>query len=123
MTTAPGNGRNPEDILKDLIKENQEKLAAFQQQGIIIDPLSLLHARIDALIESVAQAIGPQMGPGWAWQARMAYEENLQKQYAEVEGQASRIALSQGAGWTPAMIAQLARETGTFQVKRTDRWA
>jgi hypothetical protein len=121
MTTPPGNGQNPQDTLSALVRENQEKLAEFNQQGIIIDPQSLIHARIDSLIESVAEAIGPQMGPGWAWQARMRYEQELQRQYGEVGQQATRISLAQGAGWSPSMIAQLARETGTFQVKRTDR--
>jgi hypothetical protein len=116
VTVMP-NGKNPEERLAELIAANVARLDALSRSGIAVDTASLIHARIDALIDSVASAIGPA-GPLWAVTARISFETAMAAEFDRIEAEAQRIVLAQGAMYTPAMIAELARQTGTFEVKR-----
>jgi hypothetical protein len=93
---------------------NNAKLAELQRQGLEMDPLSFVHARIDRLIDSIAQFAGPN-GPRWMLTARLSFEQHIaaELEVAETEGRKAQLAL--GASWTPGMIAALARESGMFR--------
>jgi hypothetical protein len=99
--------------LQAKIPENQARLQRLAQQGTPIDPASLLHSRIDQLIDSIAQFAGPE-GGRWAALTRLQFEQWLARTLEEVEGGARKSLLAQGAQFTPGMIAALARESGTF---------
>lgn len=93
---------------------NQDRLAKLGQIGAQMDPLSFLHARIDSLIDSISQFAGPN-GPRWAIITRLQFEQHIEAQLDEIETEASRAQLAQGALWTPAMISEYARATGLFR--------
>lgn len=93
---------------------NQERLGKLSQLGAVMDPLSFLHARIDALIESISQFSGPN-GPRWAVVTRLQFEQSISAQLDEIEREATKSQLAQGGLWTPGMIAEYARKTGLFQ--------
>jgi hypothetical protein len=93
---------------------NQVKLAELDRQGLAMDPMSFVHARIDDLIDSIAMLGGPD-GARWAVIARLRFEQHIAAQLAEVQQQATRAQLAGGAQFTPAMIAELARQTGLFR--------
>ena len=93
---------------------NNAKLAELQRQGLQMDPLNFLHARIDNLIDSIAQASGPS-GPRWAAMTRLSFEQHIAGELEIAEREGTKAQLAMGAQWTPAMIAALARETGMFR--------
>jgi hypothetical protein len=93
---------------------NQAKLADLQRQGVEVDPLSFVHARIDKLIDSIASFAGPQ-GPRWSLLARLSFEQHIAAELSAAEAEAGKAQLALGSQFTPAMIAQLARETGMFR--------
>lgn len=117
MSAPPVNGQNPQQQLQELIERNVARIAALARSGVTVDPASVVHARIDVLTDAVAGVLGPS-GPVWALAARHAFELRMAAELDRMEAEAGRIQLAQGAAWSPAMIAQLARETGTFQVRR-----
>lgn len=93
---------------------NVAKLQDLSRQGLEMDPLSLLHVRIDRLIDSIAQFAGPH-GPRWMLMARLSFEQHLAAELETAEAQGRKAQLAQGASWTPGMIAELARQTGLFR--------
>lgn len=93
---------------------NNAKLAELQRQGLEMDPLSFVHARIDQLIDSIAQFAGPD-GPRWMLIARLSFEQHIAAELAVAESEGRKAQLALGASWTPGMIAALARETGMFR--------
>lgn len=95
---------------------NQVKLVELERRGMAMDPLSFVHARIDNLIDFIAQTTGPN-GGRWAAMARLQFEQHIAGELAGVEQQATKAQLAQGGLWTPQMIAQLAAETGLFRSK------
>jgi hypothetical protein len=102
----------------DAVREsNQAKLAEMARQGVGVDPMDFLHARIDALIDSIAQFAGPN-GPRWALMTRLSFEQQIAAQLDGAQEAGRRADLAIGGSFTPGMIAQLARASGTFQVQR-----
>lgn len=99
--------------LEHKIPENQARVRRLAEQGTPLDPASLLHARIEQLIQSIAQFAGPE-GQRWATLTKLQFEQWLSRTLDEVEGGARKSLLAQGASFTPGMIAALARESGTF---------
>jgi hypothetical protein len=93
---------------------NQERLGKLGQLGAEMDPFSFVHARIDSLIDSISRFAGSN-GPAWAATARLEFEQHISRELDAIEKQATQAQLAQGALWTPAMIAELARATGMFR--------
>ena len=102
---------------EDLIASNQEKFAEMQANGAAPDPLFLVHARINQLIESISQFAGPN-GPRWAALTRLNFERWISEQLTEAGPEARKMQLAEGARYTPSMIAELARVTGTLRTQR-----
>jgi hypothetical protein len=107
----------PLAALKDefdrVLAANQDRLAEMQRQGMGMDPLSFVHARVDALIDFIAQAIPD--GARWAVLCRLTFEQKIAAELEKAEPEGRRAILAQGSQFSPAMIAQLARETGMFR--------
>lgn len=99
--------------LERVLAANQAKLAAMSREGTGIDPLSFLHARIDCLISSVSKLVGPQAAH-WAVMARLEFEQQVAAQLEEAEEAGRKANLAAGGQFTPAMIAELARQAGVF---------
>lgn len=109
----------PEDLqaqFEAVRDANQARLADLERKGMAMDPLSFVHARIDNLIDFIAQTTGPN-GARWAAMARLSFEQHIATELAGVEKQATQAQLAQGAQFTPQMIAALARDTGLFRSK------
>lgn len=99
--------------LSRLVEQNKDAFTDLQRRGINFDPLSLLGARIDSLISSIAGAFGPQ-GQVWAVQVRLDWETAVAEQLQAAGQQGTKAQLAVGGQFTPAMIRQLAKETGTL---------
>lgn len=100
-----------------VLASNQAKFAEMQANGVAPDPMFLVHARINHLIESISQFAGPN-GPRWAAMARLNFERWIAEQLDEAGPQARKMQLAEGARYTPSMISELARVTGTLRTKR-----
>jgi anti-sigma-K factor RskA len=99
-----------------LVKSNQQKFAELAARGASPDPLYMVHARINALIESIAGFAGPN-GPRWAAMTRLTFERQIAAELAEAAPAVQRMQLAEGARYTPQMIRDLARQAGA--VRRT----
>jgi hypothetical protein len=95
-----------------MVAANTAKLAELQRQGVGLDPFTFVHARIDMLIDSIAQFAGPD-GPRWSMLTRLAFEQHIATELASAEREGRKVQLTPGTGWTPSMIHELARQTGT----------
>ena len=102
---------------EDLIASNQAKFAEMQANGVAPDPMFLVHARINHLIDSISQFAGPN-GPRWAALTRLNFERWIAEQLDVAGPQARKMQLAEGARYTPSMIAELARATGTLRTAR-----
>lgn len=101
-----------EQELLALVERNKAGFADLQRQGINFDQSQILSARVDTLINSIASAFGPQ-GEVWAVQCRLDWEQFVAQQIAAASEQGTKAQLSLGGRFTPEMIRQLARETGS----------
>lgn len=102
---------------EDLLVSNQKAFAELQANGVAPDPMFLVHARINHLIESISRFAGPD-GPRWAALTRLEFERWIGAQLAQAGPQARTMQLAEGARYTPSMIAELARATGTLRAPR-----
>jgi hypothetical protein len=101
--------------LNGLVEQNKAGFAELARRGIQFDPGTVLSARLDSLIQSVAEAFGPP-GQLWAIQARISFEQQVAEQQQAAGEQGRKAQLGLGASFTPSMIRQLAAETG-FSLK------
>lgn len=124
MTQPPGPQQQPRAVIpslevleaefEDLVAANQAKFAELQQRGLAPDPFYMVHSRINHLIGSIAKFAGPD-GARWATFTRLEFERAIAAELAEAGPQAQRMQLAEGARYTPAMIRELARATGTLR--------
>jgi hypothetical protein len=97
-----------------LVAANQARFAELAAQGTAPDPFYVVHARINHLIDAIAQATGPN-GPRWAAMTRLGFEKYIAAELEQAGPATRRMQLAEGARYTPAMIAELARQTGTLR--------
>ena len=102
---------------EDLLASNQAAFAEMQAGGVAPDPMFLVHARINHLIESISQFAGPN-GPRWAALTRLNFERYIAAELEAAGPQARKMQLAEGARYTPSMISELARVTGTLRTQR-----
>lgn len=99
---------------ESLVASNQGKFADLAAQGVAPDPLYLVHARINCLIDSIAQFAGPN-GPRWAAMARLGFERYIAAELEQAGPATRSMQLAEGGRYTPAMIRALAEQTGTLR--------
>lgn len=97
-----------------LVAANQAKFAELAAVGTAPDPFFMVHARINHLIDAIAQATGPN-GPRWAAMTRLGFEKYIAGELEQAGPATRRMQLAEGARYTPGMIAELARQTGTLR--------
>jgi hypothetical protein len=114
---APQQAGPPLEVLaaefEQLVQSNQVKFQSMIATGNQPDPMYLIHARINHLIDAIAQAAGPN-GPRWALMTRLGFERQIAADLDQAGPAARRMQLAEGARYTPQMIAELARQTGTL---------
>jgi hypothetical protein len=93
-----------------LVASNQAKFVELAKMGAAPDPLFLVHARINHLIDSISQFAGPN-GPRWAGVTRLQFEQYIAAELAQAGPATRRMQLAEGGRYTPAMIRDLARAT------------
>jgi hypothetical protein len=93
-------------------EENKQLLMGMAAAGIRPEETSIMHARLDCLVECIAEAMGPQ-GDDFKLMADVRWQERLNGKLREVEKQGAKVVLGMGSLLSPGQIAQLARETGT----------
>jgi hypothetical protein len=99
---------------EELVAANQAKFAELAAGGVAPDPFYLVHARINSLIESIAQFAGPN-GPRWAVMTRLNFERQVAAELAQAGPATARMQLAEGGRYTPEMIRALAAQTGTLR--------
>lgn len=103
-------------LQRALLGRREANVAGLQEmarKGMSIDPLQVIHMRVDMLVEAIASSLGPE-GILWALQCNLAYEERMAQAVAQALSQGTKAQLAMGAILTPSQIRDLARETGTF---------
>lgn len=96
-----------------LVASNQARFTDLAAQGVAPDPLYLVHARINHLIDAIAQATGPN-GPRWAAMTRLGFERYIAAELEQAGPVTRRMQLAEGGRYTPEMIRALASQTGTL---------
>jgi hypothetical protein len=99
---------------EELVAGNQARFAELAQQGVAPDPFYMVHLRINHLIDAIAAATGPN-GPRWATMTRLGFEQAIAAELAQAGPATLRMQLAEGGRYTPGMISQLARQTGTLR--------
>jgi hypothetical protein len=99
---------------ESLLASNQAKFAELAARGMAPDPFFLVHARINHLIDAIAQATGPN-GPRWAAMTRLGFEKYIASELDQAGPTTRRMQLAEGARYTPEMIRMLAAQTGTLR--------
>jgi len=99
---------------EELLAGNQQRFADLAAKGVAPDPFFIVHARINHLIDQIAAATGPN-GPRWGLMTRIGFEEVIARELAQAGPQTTRMQLADGARYSPGMIAELARQAGTFR--------
>lgn len=106
--------RMMEQRLEALVRQNMADIHGLQAKGIGFDPGQIINGRIDALMLAVAQAFGPENGPAWLLQARLAFEEQMAQNLDLAKREGTKVQLAQAGSATAGDIRQLARQTGTY---------
>jgi hypothetical protein len=96
-----------------LEEANRARFAELAAQGASPDPFYLVHARINHLIDAIAQATGPN-GPRWAAMTRLGFERYIAAELEQAGPAVRRMQLAEGGRYTPEMIRALAAQTGTL---------
>lgn len=99
--------------LDQLIAQNRGGYEKLARNGIRFPFESVILAQVDCLIDSVAEAMGPA-GPQFAVLARTRWEERTARSIAEAEEQGRKQQIAVAGSFTPSMIRDMARATGTF---------
>jgi hypothetical protein len=99
--------------LDQLVAANKAGFDELAKQGVRFDPATLIMGQIECLYDTIGEAMGPQ-GPQFVVLARLRWEQRIARNIAEAREQGRKAQLSMGGSFTPAMIRELARNTGTF---------
>lgn len=113
VRTPPDVMRAEQGRLDTLKAANAQGLQELARQNVGFSEGAMLASRIEVLIESFARALGPQ-GPLWAVQARLAWEEQMEKNIDMARQQSGKAQLTLGSQLSATEIRELARQTGTF---------
>lgn len=97
-----------------LLASNTAKFQELAASGTQPDPLYLVHRRINHLIDMIASATGPN-GPRWAMMTRLEFERQVAAELDQAGPALRLMQLAEGARYTPAMIAELARTAKVFR--------
>jgi hypothetical protein len=98
--------------LADYREQNKRLLLDMAALAIRPEETSLLHARIDCLIDSLAEAMGDN-GEDFRLLAHTQWQERLNARLRQAAQDSTKTVLGQGASLSSGQIAALARETGT----------
>lgn len=102
-----------QNALLERREANRAGLQEMARKGMAIDPMQVIHLRVDMMIESIASSLGPE-GILWALRCNLAYEERMGQAVEQAQAQGTKAQLAAGSILTPSQIRNLARETGTF---------
>lgn len=103
---------------QEQVEKNKAAFTELARQGIQLNPLELVHGRIDMLIDAIAQFAGPD-GPRWAMLTRLQFEQQVAQNLVNARSQGTMAQLASGASFTPGMIAEMARQSGMFGKKKS----
>lgn len=102
-----------EGQLTTLLQQNVADIQELNRRGIGFDQNQITNARIDTVINAIAQALGPQ-GEIWSLQCRLAFETAMAENVALAKKEGTKAQLAAGSSMSASNIRQLARQTGTF---------
>ena len=91
--------------------ENAELFKQLAQLGMGLDPLSVVHTRIAALIESIFPS-GTSEGQAAQIKIELNFEKMMNDVLVEVRRNAVTAQLQAGANIPPHMLEQMAKATG-----------
>lgn len=99
--------------LVQLRERNQQLLLEMAASGLRPEETSLLHARFDCLVDSIAEAMGAEAGTDFKLLAHVRWQQRLQVKLGEVRDEGTKTVLGMGAQMSAGQINELARITGT----------
>lgn len=98
--------------LDKLKAENRKTLLGLRSRGLVIEESSILNSRMESLVDSIAEAMGPA-GPEFQLMAQVRWQEKLGTLLGEMEQKSTGAIIASASTFTPGQISSLARETGT----------
>lgn len=96
-----------------LVTQNRAAFEELAAQGIKFDMGTMVMGMIECLYETLGEVMGPQ-GPQFVALARLRWEQRTAQNIAQARDHGRKAALSMGGSFSPGMIRDLARATGTF---------
>lgn len=119
MDMPPSNGHGTSDPVllgarAELARLTEENKANMRTLPVPFDGLSLVHSRIDSLVDTLAEGMGPEEGPRFAVFARLRFQQLLAQQIEAGQSAGRRALIAQGGTFTAEAIRQMAKETGLF---------
>lgn len=115
----PRQSQNPAQlaVIRAQVEQLRAQNAASEQElnakGIGYEQAPVIHARIDDLIDCIAEFAGPD-GPMWAALVQLRWQQKVHDEFEKAQSQSTRMVLAQGSMLTPGQIAQLAAQSGMF---------
>ena len=93
---------------------NKQGFEDLKRQGIQFDLGILLSGQIECLYRSIGEAMGPVEGPRFVELAKLRWEQTIAHEIAQAKAQGTKHQLALGGSFTPGMIRELARASGTY---------
>lgn len=97
-----------------LVEQNKAGLADLRRQGIQFDMGVLLSAQIECLYRTIGEVMGPEQGPRFIELAKLRWEQAIEREIANAMEQGTKHQLAMGGSFSPSMIRELARASGTY---------
>jgi len=97
-----------------MVEQNKQGFEELKRQGIQFDMGVLLTMQIECLYRTIGEAMGPVEGPRFIELAKLRWEQAIAEQIAKAKDQGTKAQLQAGGSFSPGMIRELARATGTF---------
>lgn len=97
-----------------LVEKNKAGFETLKRQGIQFDMGILLTAQIECLARTVGEVMGPEQGPRFVELAKLRWEQAIEREIANAMEQGTKHQLAMGGSFSPAMIRELARASGTY---------
>lgn len=118
--TPNGHGTNDPVVIQmkaqfdQLVAQNRAAFEELGKQGIKFDLGTMVMGMIECLYQTIGEAMGPVQGPQFVMMAQLRWEQRTAANIAQARQEGRKAVLSLGGSFSPGMIRDLARATGTY---------
>lgn len=99
---------------EQLVAQNRAALEELARQNIKFEMGAVVMGMVECLYDTIGEIMGPQQGPQFIQLARLRWEQRTAATIANAREEGRKAQLSLGGSFSPAMIRDLARATGTY---------